>query len=862
MRKSHIYYPFATHYELGKIDNNTASKSQGTSKLPLIATATPSQGVESRLFPVITQKDNMGALKVATEILDGDDRVKLLETKLGVSEKSNRTLLEEVIRMQNDLRLMIRRNEENIKDEQLSRQQIESSLHIVNDLITKLSIRIKSAEDKIIEERSALTSLISHTKGVEQAVIAGQQTITAKKNSETTKIQELNLQLTEIQRQRDQLEKVTFNLTEELRALKLKVDSQSVEFTSTINELKLRSRRLEDENKIQMEALRKHGDLYSTSETSTTHLRGQVESRLSELRDVIMELRTKQEQEVNDRRMLEQQLQQRISELQSYLSEQNRKREEALHSMDMMQREKERLSENEKYKIQGKLSETVEEVNKKLLNKEIKLREELQEKYQQLERLIHQEQHLRQKYEDEDDRRWQGIRKFREDEIAAFKETLQSERLKNKEAFQKLDESISLIGKQLSEQKKQTDKVVAAEIHSRKLHERSTTEKLEQLNEKLSLAASSLQTAIGGVNGNFAFHTDKLRAELKSLLAASEQSNARAVTELDARVQSVKQRISALEQQLEVQISEALAIVTCPEATAILAQNLREKVESISLWQEVTSQTIRELNQSIQGLPNEIYAVENKQRDFKSEIETKMLSETNARMSEIEVLKHEINLLKTKKQPPVVTADDIQEIQLSIRKLAESVQTVKTVIGMKLQSEQKTYLLGHETLQLQINKLENKLRNVQQGDDEYSKFNKEKLEYNWRHDVTEDIPLKWKLKQNKEENVSKQRQSGRQENETEEADWNLLSSIAFSLDEDKINDTSRIQKSYDFPNKSKIQENKTKEDDVNKEEYVNQEKRNADYTRELTLKTEDNPRPMSQQLSEQDQNNNSKLSPL
>ncbi|XP_055878050.1 myosin heavy chain, striated muscle-like isoform X6 [Biomphalaria glabrata] len=715
MRKSHIYYPFATHYELGKIDNNTASKSQGTSKLPLIATATPSQGVESRLFPVITQKDNMGALKVATEILDGDDRVKLLETKLGVSEKSNRTLLEEVIRMQNDLRLMIRRNEENIKDEQLSRQQIESSLHIVNDLITKLSIRIKSAEDKIIEERSALTSLISHTKGVEQAVIAGQQTITAKKNSETTKIQELNLQLTEIQRQRDQLEKVTFNLTEELRALKLKVDSQSVEFTSTINELKLRSRRLEDENKIQMEALRKHGDLYSTSETSTTHLRGQVESRLSELRDVIMELRTKQEQEVNDRRMLEQQLQQRISELQSYLSEQNRKREEALHSMDMMQREKERLSENEKYKIQGKLSETVEEVNKKLLNKEIKLREELQEKYQQLERLIHQEQHLRQKYEDEDDRRWQGIRKFREDEIAAFKETLQSERLKNKEAFQKLDESISLIGKQLSEQKKQTDKVVAAEIHSRKLHERSTTEKLEQLNEKLSLAASSLQTAIGGVNGNFAFHTDKLRAELKSLLAASEQSNARAVTELDARVQSVKQRISALEQQLEVQISEALAIVTCPEtlelneATAILAQNLREKVESISLWQEVTSQTIRELNQSIQGLPNEIYAVENKQRDFKSEIETKMLSETNARMSEIEVLKHEINLLKTKKQPPVVTADDIQEIQLSIRKLAESVQTVKTVIGMKLQSEQKTRQEDIEKLQDQLIKLERKV---------------------------------------------------------------------------------------------------------------------------------------------------------
>ena len=35
------------------------------------------------------------------------------------------------------------------------------------------------------------------------------------------------------------------------------------------------------------------------------------------------------------------------------------------------------------------MSETVEEVNKRLLSKEIKLREELQEKYNQLERVSH-----------------------------------------------------------------------------------------------------------------------------------------------------------------------------------------------------------------------------------------------------------------------------------------------------------------------------------------------------------------------------------------------------------------------------------------------------------------------------------------
>ncbi|KAH9498937.1 hypothetical protein Btru_005400 [Bulinus truncatus] len=444
------------------------------------------------------------------------------------------------------------------RDEQISRHQIEGSIHLVNDLIKKLSIRIKAAEDRIIEEKTSLNSLITHTKGVEQAVLAGQQTIAAKKNSQSSKMQELTLQLTEIQRHRDQLEKVTFNLTEDLRTLKLRVDNQNIEFSSTVNEIKMRAKRLEEENKMQLEALRKHGDLYSSSETTTTHLRGQVETRLSELRDVIMDLRMKQEQEINERRMTEQQLQQRVSELQNNLSEQNRKRDEALHSLDLMQREKERFSENEKFKIQGKLSETVEEVNKKLLNKEIKLREELQEKYKHLERLIQQEQLLRQKFEDEDDRRWQVMKKFREDEIVSFKETFQSEKLKNKDALQKLDESISLIEKQLSEQKKQTDKVVAAEIQSRKLHERTTNEKLDQLNEKLSLAASSLQTAIGGVTGNFAFHTDKLRAEMRSLVAASEQSNGRVTAELDARIQSVKQKMSSLEVQLDGRISEVV----------------------------------------------------------------------------------------------------------------------------------------------------------------------------------------------------------------------------------------------------------------------------------------------------------------
>ncbi|XP_059170731.1 putative leucine-rich repeat-containing protein DDB_G0290503 isoform X2 [Physella acuta] len=809
MRKSNIQYPFATHYDISRAGGTASSLPQQTSKLPLIPTATAPSHSENRLVPVLSGKDGMGAFRTAADLYEGDDRVRILETRLGVTEKSNRALLEEVIRMQGELKLMVRKNEESIKDEQLSRQQIENSIRMVNDLMTKLSIRIKTAEDRIIEEKSALSSLISHTKGVEQAVVAGQHTLSVKKDSQASKIQELTLQLSDMQRSRDQLEKLTFSLTEELRNVRLKFETQAMELSSTVNDLKLRSRRLEEENKVQLDALRKQGDLYSNTETNTTHLRGQVETRLAELRDVIMEMRTRQEQEANERRGLEQQVQQKINMLQENLSEQNRKREEAMHAMDMIQREKEHLSENEKIKLQGRITESVDEVNKRLLTKEIKLREELQDKYKQMERLILQEQQVRQKYEttvrEENEKKWQVLKKLSDEELATIRDTFQMERQKNREAIQKLDESIGLIEKQLTEQKKQTDKVVAAEIHSRKQHEKSTNEKLDHLNEKLSVAASSLQTAIGGVTGNFAFHTDKLRNEMKSVLAASEQATTRAVTDLDARVQSLKQKVNGLEQHLDGRISEA---------TAILAQNLREKVESISLWQDVTSQTIRELNQSIQGLPNEIYAIEEKQKQLKSDMDSRLMMESEARIREIESLKHELSQLKNKKAPQGATAEEMQEVQASIRKLAESVQTVKTVIGMKLQAEEKKRETGYEDLQYQINRLKTQLAHSLRLTALSTDLDPAELEQLWQQDLTKTIPLGQGKNVNARNDTAGQPSFSRsrkpaggprsKNQEEEQADWDLLSSIAFQSHDPEMDEGQGHEKNDDSNTHEKL----------------------------------------------------------
>ena len=47
---------------------------------------------------------------------------------------------------------------------------------------------------------------------------------------------------------------------------------------------------------------------------------------------------------------------------------------------------------------------------------------------------------------------------------------------------------------------------------NRKQHEKNTEEKLDHLNEKIALATSSLQSALGGISGNLNTHTEKVRS--------------------------------------------------------------------------------------------------------------------------------------------------------------------------------------------------------------------------------------------------------------------------------------------------------------------------------------------------------------
>ncbi|XP_013381950.1 neurofilament heavy polypeptide isoform X5 [Lingula anatina] len=670
--------------------------------------------IQNRNSPIPT-KDNQVVPMDHSFDAEPEERLRHLETRVNVTEKSNRALLEEVVRLQSELKTNVRRSEDVLREERQTRLQLENSLRASNDLIAQLSSRLKRTEDKIAEERMAISALVNHTKSVEQAVLGSQQELVSRKEAQTARLQEMKEELEEVSRAKDQLERLTFNLVDEMRQLKGRMDNQNMDFASVANDLKNKNKRLEEENRqTRLESVRKHAEVQSLSDSTSSQLRQQIESRLSELRDVLVDLRGKQEGETQERRMLEQAVQKKISELMSNIAEQNRKREEAMHALDSIQREREHAAETERIKLQGKIAETAEEVSKKILQKEIKLREESQEKFNMVEKLISNEQSARMAFESdlrrELDKRWDSVKKSNEGDLQAVKQAQKLERAKTSETLHKLDEAVDLLQGQIEQYKKQQEKLLSAEIKSRKTHERDTREKVENLQEKLGIATSTLQAAVGGIMTKLQTESDRLKKEMKSIAEEEAQKNTRLMADLDTRVTGLNSKISNVEDSLEAKITGS---------SAAQAQNMRDKVESISLWQDVTSQSIRDIQYKVQELPMEVYQLQEKHELLKSDLTGKVTAEAESRKRDVENLRRDLSRLvaapgkglagdKTATKSDFDAyklREDIDECQESLHKLAESVQTIKTVLGMKIATESKLRVEEVKNLQDELNRL-------------------------------------------------------------------------------------------------------------------------------------------------------------
>lgn len=179
-------------------------------------------------------------------------KVKQLESRLQVTEVSNRALLEEVIRLQNDLALSLRKSFDSIQEERNARQLLENNLRLQNESVLQMNGRIKRAEDSLQEDRTAVQSLIVYTRNLEQQTTQAQNELNSKRDVHAQRLDDQRAQIEDLLRSREGLERNSIVLLDEIKNVKSRVDQEAANMNVIGSELRTRVRRLEDEGRAQV----------------------------------------------------------------------------------------------------------------------------------------------------------------------------------------------------------------------------------------------------------------------------------------------------------------------------------------------------------------------------------------------------------------------------------------------------------------------------------------------------------------------------------------------------------------------------------------------------------------------------------
>lgn len=125
----------------------------------------------NQLIP-FTGADGDGRISTSDSVSKPNDMViRQIEARLIVAEKSNRALLEEVVRLQSENKVIIRHNDEVMREEHRITQRMESALQANSRTILQLETKLQRTDDLVHNQKRMLSSLMNHSKNVEETVL-------------------------------------------------------------------------------------------------------------------------------------------------------------------------------------------------------------------------------------------------------------------------------------------------------------------------------------------------------------------------------------------------------------------------------------------------------------------------------------------------------------------------------------------------------------------------------------------------------------------------------------------------------------------------------------------------------------------
>lgn len=104
------------------------------------------------------------------------------------TEVSNRSLIEEVVRLQNEMVNSLRNNLDTLNEEKSARQFLETNLKFQHDTFMKTNIKLKQTEEQLNENRITMQSMIKYTRNLENSILESQKDLFARKDFQGNKL--------------------------------------------------------------------------------------------------------------------------------------------------------------------------------------------------------------------------------------------------------------------------------------------------------------------------------------------------------------------------------------------------------------------------------------------------------------------------------------------------------------------------------------------------------------------------------------------------------------------------------------------------------------------------------------------------
>ncbi|XP_042214252.1 putative leucine-rich repeat-containing protein DDB_G0290503 isoform X2 [Homarus americanus] len=642
-------------------------------------------------------------------------RMEMLEQRLNATEQSNRALLDELMRLQQDLKMNVKRNEMGLVEEKEARTRLENTFRQSQNKNYEYEDRMRRCEEALKENRNAVQQMVSHTKSIERAISTSQQEQMERRGNSAQKLQEYKHEVMKMNQSKEQLERLCFSLRDEMRETASKVDNLTQEMTSLEGNVRMQGRLLEDNSKrvltpakptpINTPVLPLPPPPRSDDKMSET-ARLAIEGKLIHMNTNIQDLTQRLNQEAKKREKVETEVNIRMNELlEDYGSTKVEKDKEMREFDDKMKELQAGFSASEKQRILMEISSVAQDLSRKMDEKDVKLRDDTVNKLAVIENTLLEENKRRadkeKELQDKVEAQMKEAKLYGDSGTDSLKKHIDQHEEQTRNKLGEMANNISNLDSQMNEHRLQQEKVLAAEITERNNAIKAVEGKVDDVDHRARMGIAQLQAAVGDASKNA--NTQPGRAspdydEIQRMQADNadgiREQLAKDMGRMENRLGEVETKIKQQDDRLDNKLQASKA--EDQEANSIMGDKMQQKIDSVIFSQERLKKQVDSLQNKVQDTPKSVANLKDDLNELETKLNKKVDQERKERVDGVKELRGDIDRIIGREEQNAASVpslarlnQDVDETQTGMKKLAEAVHVVKTSLSERIKDEKK-----------------------------------------------------------------------------------------------------------------------------------------------------------------------------